>query len=121
LIEDGKIDKKDRVVSLITSSGLKTNDILQSINRRRKSPGIGAKLVTKERILKNISKKSTYGYAIWKNFGREMTLGAVYQHLSDLEKKGLITSQIDGKRRYFEITEKGNRVLSVLDELRILL
>jgi predicted transcriptional regulator len=50
-----------------------------------------------------------------------MTLGAVYQHLSDLEEKGLVTSQAEGKRRLLKITEKGRRFLEVLDDLRILL
>jgi len=71
--------------------------------------------------LKAILKKKTYGYALWKGLGREMTLGAVYQHLSDLEDKGLIVSQLEGKRRYHTITEKGRRVLAALNELRVLL
>ena len=121
LIDDGRIDRGDTVVSLITSSGLKTNDILQSLNRRRKSPRMGAKLATKERILRDISRRKTYGYALWKGMGRKMTLGAVYQHLSDLEERGLIVSHTVGKRRYLEITERGLKVLSALDELNILL
>jgi DNA-binding PadR family transcriptional regulator len=121
LIDDGRLDRSDTIVSLITSSGLKTNDILQSLSRRRKSPGLGAKLATKERILREISRSRTYGYALWKGMGRKMTLGAVYQHLSDLEKRGLISSHTDGKRRYLEITERGLKVLSALDELSILL
>jgi predicted transcriptional regulator len=50
-----------------------------------------------------------------------MTLGAIYQHLSDLDERGLIVSQTEGKRRYLLITEKGRKVLAAMDELRILL
>ena len=121
LMETGSMDRADSVVSIITSSGLKTNDILKSLSRKKRSPGLGSRLATKERLLKAISRRNTYGYALWKGLGREMTLGAVYQHLSDLEEKGLVTSQAEGKRRLLKITEKGRRFLEVLDDLRILL
>jgi threonine synthase len=121
LIEAGAIDRSDSVVSLITSSGLKTNDIIKSLGGRRRSLGLSSRLATKEQLLKSILKRKTYGYALWKGMGRKMTLGAVYQHLSDLENRGLIVSQLEGKRRYLSITEKGKRVLSALDELRELL
>ena len=121
LIESGEIDRDDSVISLITSSGLKTDDILQSLSRRRKALGMGSRLATKERILRTVERRRTYGYDLWNSMGREMTLGAIYQHLSDLEKRGLITSYIDGKRRYLKITEKGRRMLDALNELRSLL
>ncbi len=121
LVESGKIDHSDTIVSLITSSGLKTNDILKSLSRRRKSPGLGSRLATKERLLTEISKGRTYGYALWKGMEGELTLGAVYQHLSDLELRGLISSQSVGKRRYLTITDRGRRVLGAMDELQVLL
>jgi threonine synthase len=122
LVEAGKIGKQDCVVSLITSSGLKTDDILRSLTKRIKTPGLGSKLSTKKKILSIIlTSGKTYGYEIWKGMGREMTIGAIYQHLTDLEGRGLISSIMQGKRRYIEITEKGRRVLSALDDLQILL
>jgi len=121
LVQAGEIGRSDTIVSLITSSGLKTNDILKSLSRRRKSPGLGSKLATKERLLAEISKGQTYGYALWKGMEGEMTLGAVYQHLSDLENRGLIASRVQGKRRYLTITEKGSRVLKAMEELQVLL
>jgi threonine synthase len=121
LIDAGVIDSSDKVVSLITSSGLKTNDILKTLHKRRKSIGLSARLATKERLLKEISETETYGYALWKGMEKELTLGAVYQHISDLENKGLISSKTAGKRRYLKITKKGRRVLSSLDELKVLL
>jgi len=120
LVESGEIDQDDSIVSLITSSGLKTDDILRSLSTRRKSPGMGSSLATKERILRTIARKKTYGYDLWKNMGREMTLGAIYQHISDLEKRGLISSHTEGKRRYLKITIRGKRVLDALNDLRIL-
>jgi len=121
LIESGDMGRSDSVVSLITSSGLKTDDILRSLSRRRKSPGIGSRLATKGRILRTVDRRKTYGYDLWKSMGRRMTLGAIYQHLSDLEKRGLIASYAEGKRRYLKITGRGRRVLKALEELRSLL
>lgn len=121
LIDDGTIRKKDSVVCLVTSSGLKTDDILNTLNKHRKAPKIGIKLSTKEIILKQISMKKTYGYAIWKTLGSDLTLGAVYQHLNDLENRGLISPQTIGNRKLFMITERGKRVLTALNELQVLL
>jgi len=121
LVESGEIDRGDSVVSLITSSGLKTDDILRSLSGRKKSLGLGSRLATKERILRAIAGRKTYGYDLWNSMGREMTLGAIYQHLSDLEKRGLIASYSEGKRRYLKITDRGRRTLVALKELRNLL
>lgn len=115
------ISPDDNVVCLVTSSGLKTDDILSSLTKHKKTPRIGSRLATKERILRSINQKPTYGYAIWKSLGGEMTLGAVYQHLTDLEKRGLISSKTEGKRKLLEITERGKRVLKALDDLQVLL
>jgi threonine synthase len=121
LIEEKYIEKDETIVCLITSSGLKTDDILKTLNKHKKSPKIGSKLTTKESILRLISQRRTYGYDIWKRLGSSMTLGAVYQHLNDLEKRGLISPEVIGKRKMFKITERGKRVLNALDELQLLL
>lgn len=115
------ITQGDTVVCLVTSSGLKTDDILSSLTKHKKAPRLGSRLATKERILKIISQQPTHGYAIWKSLGSEMTLGAVYQHLTDLENRGLISSSMEGKRKLLEVTEKGRRVVQALDELQVLL
>jgi threonine synthase len=123
LLERGVLDPSDRVVCLITSSGLKTTDILNTLDKRSKSLGLGYRLATKERILRIIEKEGgkTYGYDLWKRMEKGMTLGAVYQHLSELEERGLISSFVEGNRRYFEITTRGINVLRALEELKSLL
>jgi DNA-binding transcriptional ArsR family regulator len=121
LIKSNKIDRNDQITCLITSSGLKTDDILQSLMKRRRSPGLGSRLTTKEKILRHISCGETYGYEVWKAIGKGMTIGAVYQHIADLGERGLISSNVRGKRRYYEITERGKRALSALDDLQVLL
>lgn len=116
-----KIKPDEKIVCLVTSSGLKTDDILRNLTKRKKSPRLGSRLATKERILRAIGHEPTYGYAIWKSIGESMTIGAVYQHLTDLEKRGLIKSKPKGKRKLLEITERGKRALEALDDLQVLL
>ncbi len=116
-----QIIQSKNIVCLVTSSGLKTDDILRSLTKHKKSPRIGSRFTTKERILRIINQGPTYGYAIWKNLKGEMTLAAVYQHLTDLEKRGLVSSKIEGKRKILEITSRGKRVLDSLDDLQVLL
>lgn len=121
LVESGEVDGDEKVVCLIASSGLKTDDILKGLEMRRRHPGITSKLTTKERILRLLEVGETYGYELWKKLGRGMTLGAVYQHIYYLEERGLITSRIMGKRRYLSLTDKGKKALRALEELRDLL
>jgi threonine synthase len=121
LVEQKLVGSSDIIVSLITSSGLKTDDILQTITKRKKSPRIGSRLATKEKILRIISDEATYGYSIWRNLGTEMTIGAVYQHLTDLEEKGLIQATVKGKRKIMTITERGKKALKALNDLQVLL
>ena len=121
LVNEGIIEKNERVVCLITGSGLKATDILQSLTKKRKTVGIGLEISTKERILRILSERESYGYEIWKKLGKTMTRPAVYQHLNELEQRGLITSFIKKKRKFFKITRRGERVLEAINELKILL
>jgi threonine synthase len=116
-----RIDSDSKIVCIVTSSGLKTDDILRNLTKHKKSPRLGSRFATKERILRIINQGPTHGYAIWKLLGSEMTIGAVYQHLTDLEIKGLIKSTQRGKRKELEITERGRRALEALDDLQVLL
>ena len=50
-----------------------------------------------------------------------MTIGAVYQHLNDLEEKGLIQANVKGKRKIMTISERGKKALKALDDLQVLL
>ena len=121
LREHGVIGTNDTIVCVITSSGLKTTDIVTALRRRVKSPGTGNFLATKERILRLVQDSGTYGYQIWKSMGKDVTLGAVYQHLSELERKDFIEAWKKGNRRYLTLTKKGQDILATLDELRNLL
>ncbi|MEM3703969.1 MAG: threonine synthase, partial [Candidatus Bathyarchaeia archaeon] len=78
LINQRIIDSADKTVCLITGSGLKATDILQALTKRRKTAVVGLELSTKEKILRILSEKETYGYDLWKKLGKTMTRAAVY-------------------------------------------
>jgi len=121
LVEQGVVDRQDKVVCLITGSGLKATDVLQALAKKRKTAVVGLELSTKEKILQALSRGDTYGYDLWKRFGKTMTRAAVYQHLNDLFERGLVTTYEKEGRKYFKITERGRRVLRAISELKILL
>ncbi|MBS7636704.1 threonine synthase [Candidatus Bathyarchaeota archaeon] len=121
LINEGVIDKKDKVVCLITGSGLKATDILQALTKRRKTVVVGLELSTKEKILRILCKKDAYGYELWKKLGKVTTRAAIYQHLNELSKNGLISSYEKDGRRYFKITKSGMKALRAFDNLKLIL
>ncbi|HIE13905.1 TPA: hypothetical protein EYP70_01390, partial [Candidatus Bathyarchaeota archaeon] len=115
------LDPNEKVICLITGSGLKATDVLQALAKKRKTAILGTELSTKERILRILSQRDAYGYEIWKALGKIMTRVAVYQHLNELQKKGLTTTYLKANRKYFKLTERGRRVLRSIDELKILI
>jgi len=121
LTHQGVIGKEDKVACLITGSGLKATDVLQSLVKKRKTAVVGLELSTKEKILRVLSRKDTYGYDLWKDFGKTMTRAAIYQHLNNLSKRGLVVSYIKEGRKYFKATKRGKRVLRAIDDLKVLL
>jgi len=121
LANQGIIAKKDKVVCLITGSGLKATDVLQALTKKRKTAVVGLELSTKEKILRILSRRDAYGYDLWKKLGKTMTRTAIYQHLNDLSQRGLVVAYEREGRKYFKITERGKKVLHAIDELKTLL
>lgn len=121
LVEKGKISSNDSVVCLITGSGLKATDVLQALTKKQKTAVLGLEISTKEKILRILSKKDTYGYDLWKKLGKTMTRPAVYQHLNELSEKGLIVGYEKNGKKYFKITERGKKVLRAIDDLKLLI
>jgi len=121
LVEEGKIDKNENIVCLITGSGLKATDVLQALTKKQKTTVLGLEISTKEKILRILSKRDTYGYDLWKKLGKTMTRAAIYQHLNELSEKGLIVSYEKGRKKFFKITQRGKKVLHAIDDLKLLL
>jgi len=115
------IDNNEKIVCLITGSGLKATDVLQALSKKRKTAIIGTEFSTKEKILRMLDGKDAYGYEIWKKLGKTMTRPAVYQHLNELSERGLISPHLKGEKKYFIITRRGKRVLRAIDELKAML
>ena len=115
------IGETDKAVCLITGSGLKATDILQALTKKKKTAAVGLDLSTKEKILKILSEKDTYGYDLWKKLGKTMTRAAIYQHLNELSEKGLVVSYEEKGKRFFRVTRRGEEVLRAMDALKLLL
>ena len=132
LIDQGHIDKGEEVVCVITGAGLKdpftarrfikkvraVDKIVSQIEHRTFTTRLGR---TKLEILKDISRRETYGYEIWKilkqRLGVDLDISSIYQHLSELEKVGLIkkakVESVLGKpeRYYYHLTDRGQSII----------
>jgi len=116
-----RISSDSSVVCLITGSGLKATDVLQAMTKKQKTAGLGLAVSTKQKILKILSEKDTYGYDLWKQLGKIMTRAAVYQHLNELSDKGLVVGYEENGKKFFRITERGRKVLAAFDDIKLLL
>jgi len=121
LVEKSKISCDSSVMCLITGSGLKATDVLQALTKKQKTAVLGLEISTKEKILRILSKRDTYGYDLWKKLGKVMTRAAIYQHLNELSEKGLIVAYEKSGKKFFRIVERGRKVLQAMDELKLLL
>ena len=120
-LKEKQISTHDSVVCLITGSGLKSTDVLQALNKKQKTAGLGLAVSTKQKILKILSEKDSYGYDLWKQLGQIMTRAAVYQHLNELADRGLVVSYEQDGKRFFRIADRGRKVLAAFDEIQLLM
>ena len=130
LVDIGWIDREEVVVCLITGSGLKVPKVIyKSLREARKTLKFEEEVLTykigrtKLILLKAIAKKPSYGYELKKRllneYGLNVTLPTIYTHLADLKRWGLIEEKSLGYRgkTYYMLTEKGKRMLQVLEGL----
>ena len=132
LIEQGAVSRDETIVCVITGAGLKdpytarrfitkvkqVDRILSQIESRSYTTRLGT---TKLAMLRVIAGKETYGYEIWRSLqkqGLKLDISSVYQHLSELEKIGLVTrSRTESvlgkpKRIYYGTTVKGRSFIT---------
>jgi threonine synthase len=121
LVETEKIDKSSSVVCLISGSGLKATDVLHALTKKQKTARVGLELSTKEKILQALNKKDAYGYDLWKKFGKTTTRAAIYQHLNELLRKGLVVGYTKNGRKFFKITARGKKVLQAIKDLKFMI
>ena len=89
LIQEKKISSEEKVVCIITGSGLKAPYVLEAISSKTKTAGMGGILTTKLEILSQISiskQEGIYGSQLRDFFGT-ISLAAIYQH-----RKQIITT-----------------------------
>ncbi|MFW9827315.1 MAG: winged helix-turn-helix transcriptional regulator, partial [Candidatus Thorarchaeota archaeon] len=116
-------EDKEPIICIITGSGLKAPYVLETISSQTRTTGKGSIIITKLKILSQISLASIKGISGTKiqEIMGSITLAAVYQHLKELESKKLITRKKEGKNVLYYITETGKKVLDALDVLITLL
>ena len=113
----------EKIICIITGSGLKAPYVLEAISSQTKTTGKGSIIITKLKILSQVSLsniKGISGTKIQEIMGT-ISLAAIYQHLKELESKGLISRKKEGKNVFYFITDSGKKVLDVLDVLITLL
>ncbi len=123
LEQQGIFNNDDKIICLITGSGLKAPYVLEAISSRTKTAGTGKILSTKLKILSQISLSKNNGIdgtKIREIIG-SIKRAAVYQHLKELESKNLIFRKKEGKIVLYFITDNGRKVLEALDILITLL
>lgn len=96
VVEEGAIDRDQRILYIVTGSGLKDPISLRSVSNVRTpaGPKVGA---TKLKILHVLLDGPLHGYGIRRElisrFGLDIKLPTVYQHLRELLGMGLVASK----------------------------
>jgi threonine synthase len=129
---EGLVTPDDRVVCVITGTGLKdTKAISKLAKATRKIPVTDEYEVprlqigeTKLAILLLLVDRPRYGYELWRDISleRKITTASIYQHLSELEDYGLArrarTVKSKGRERLiYEPTRKGEDFVEVAGKL----
>jgi len=136
-LDAGIIDPSERIVCIITGSGLKDVKTARSLIKRQKEVKLTLADVelplriglTKLRILEVLSEGKLHGYGIWKRlktrYGINVKLPSVYQHLSELTTLGLVKALDVEKyprrrgRRLYVATEYGASMVSSIKKAAI--
>ncbi len=138
LIDDNQVERDERVVCVITGMGLKYPEVardfvkgkgaveqyLSHIEGRRFTTKLGQ---TKIQILQILSRGESYGYAIWKSlvdeYGMQIKIPSIYQHISELKNSGLIVKTRSEKtyrkttRNFYALTERGLLTLDQIEKM----
>ena len=67
----------------------------------------------KKNILRELNDNPAHGYILAKAL--EVRGSTIYEHLEQLEDHGYIESEEDGRRRVYELTEKGEMIIEAED------
>jgi len=104
-------------VVILTGHGLKGPRAYSRPSRSKSEISVfpsSTKLMILEKIADN---EPIHGYGLWKLLGVKISVQAVYQHLRELEKMGLIKSFVEQGVRKYMLTDKGKEVLTTIHRL----
>ncbi|MHA1199093.1 MAG: pyridoxal-phosphate dependent enzyme [Candidatus Heimdallarchaeaceae archaeon] len=107
-------------VAVLTGSGFNALNIYaaQMRGKRKVVWGLSESSTTKFEILNLIAEeKAVYGYSIWVSLGKAQSLQSIYQHLNELEERGIVVSSKIAKRKEFALTTKGYETLEKMRNL----
>jgi len=120
LVKEEEINP-EHSVAILSGSGFNALNIYATHLRDKRKVvwGLSESSTTKFEILNLISEgKSTYGISIWESLGRAKSKQSIYQHLNELQKKGLIVlSEKDTKIKAFKVTKKGFETIEKMRNL----
>ncbi|MCE7743133.1 MAG: pyridoxal-phosphate dependent enzyme [Candidatus Heimdallarchaeota archaeon] len=119
LLDKNKISASSSV-AILSGSGFNALNIYAAQMRGKKKVvwGLSENSTTKFEILNLIAAaKAVYGYSIWVSLGKVQSLQSIYQHLNELEARGIIISSKTAKRKEFELTTKGYETLEKMRNL----
>lgn len=127
LVEEGVLEKHDKIVVILTGSTFKDPILIRKVLERSKEArtelsvleslrgGLGE---TKLKILEIIALNvEIHPYKIWKILTTSYNLvikpTTIYQHLKDLESRGLVGKTLDrgGRRVLYKLTDLGREVV----------
>jgi DNA-binding MarR family transcriptional regulator len=127
--EEGLLRSRDRIVCVITGTGLKDTKTVTRMARMPKHL-IGTEDfavqpfeigMTKLKMMQALSEGPAFGYGLWRALSSEkgITTASVYQHLSELERAALVRRsrvvKFRGRERiFYELTRKGSELLKAL-------
>jgi threonine synthase len=109
LAEKDEIDI-DSTCLILSGTGFSSMNIFSSHLRETQKAiwGLSDGSTTKFEIMSLICEnKANYGYAIWKALGKKQSLQSIYQHLNDIEEKGYIYFEEQGKKKKIVASKKG--------------
>ena len=123
LVENGEVGSSEVVVLVVTGSGLKAVSAVAKrllkgfvLSSEAPSRGLGR---TKREILRVVAALGeVHGYELWRILSRSglsLSKAAVYKHLADLERMGLLRRRAQGRAVKYLLTRDGALALQAIE------
>jgi threonine synthase len=131
--ERGILKRDDRIVCVITGTGLKDTRTIRKTASMPGRLGKGEEFLirplqfgaTKLELMLELSRGPAFGYDLWKKLSqlKPITTASVYQHLSELESAGAVRRSrvvtVRGRERiFYELTKRGAGLLRAIEGAR---